>query len=1023
MHLINPLRCLAVGLAVVCFVCVSHGLDPNRLTSQYVREQWNVERELPGGSVNAIGQTADGYLWIGTDNGLIRFDGFNLHPVPFSSPVPNPNSPVLGLTTDAEGNLLVRLQGAGLLRKRNGKFESIDTGPIPAASQVTAMWRNGNGEVLLWDLSNSTLRLRNEKVERVELPKFFRELPPVVSIAEAPSGDIWFGTINAGLFSLTHGQNRNLSAELPYEKINCLLPVSDTELWIGTDHGAFRWDGKKFTSIELPSSVSGAQILTILKDRDSNVWIGTTRGLLRINDAGTSFSDESEVRGSGGINTLFEDREGNLWVGGARGIERIRDSAFITYSRSDGLASERIGPVYVDSQNRTWFAPDEGGLYLLTKGKVQSIKVAGLDKDVIYSINGRKDTIWVGRQNGGLTSLQFSGGALRSQTYTKADGLIQNSVFAVYPSRDGTVWAGTLSGGVSSLKDGRFTTYTISNGLAANSVSSILETRDGTIWFATSNGLTSLSKGAWRTYATQEGLPSSNVNCLFEDSSGALWIGTSEGPALFRSEHIQSFPQISKSLHGKVFGITEDKNQRLWIATANQIMRVQRDKLSSGTLTTDDIREYGSADGLQSTEVEKRDRSVIADSTGRIWISTRRGLSVVDPSHITGNSVPAMAQVETISADNTPIALGRSVRVPPSPKRITFSYTGLSLAIPDHVRFRYLLDGFDRAWSEPVSTREAIYTNLGPGSYRFRLVASNSDGVWNGPETSVDFEVEPGMWQTWWFRSACVVFVGLSILLLYQLRLRQLTHQLNIRFEERLAERTRIAQDLHDTLLQGFISASMQLSVANRQLPGDWAAKPIVSEVLVLMRHVIDEGRNAVRGMRLSSGNSDDLGLAFSRVPQELALEQTVGFRIIVQGPARPLHPLIRDEVYRIGREALVNAFRHSRATNIEVELEYADSELRVLVRDDGCGIDPQVLSAGREGHWGLSGMRERAEGIGGKLRVWSATADGTEVELSIPGNIAFQLNSVRRGLQWLIPFNSKKMRNEEQKKERVIRK
>jgi signal transduction histidine kinase len=233
--------------------------------------------------------------------------------------------------------------------------------------------------------------------------------------------------------------------------------------------------------------------------------------------------------------------------------------------------------------------------------------------------------------------------------------------------------------------------------------------------------------------------------------------------------------------------------------------------------------------------------------------------------------------------------------------------------------------------------------------------------------------------------------------------------RLDAQFQERLAERTRIAQDLHDTLLQGLISASMQLSVANRQLPSDWLAKPIVTDVLELMKQVVNEGRNAILGMRLSAGDSDDLERAFSRIRQELVVQQTSSFRVAVEGQVRPLHPLVRDEVYRIGREALINAFRHSRAASIEVELEYTDRELRVVVRDSGCGIDPQVLSSGLEGHWGLSGMRERADRMGARLKMWSHATGGTEVELSVPSHIAFRLDSSHRWLRWLARFGPRK--------------
>jgi signal transduction histidine kinase len=267
---------------------------------------------------------------------------------------------------------------------------------------------------------------------------------------------------------------------------------------------------------------------------------------------------------------------------------------------------------------------------------------------------------------------------------------------------------------------------------------------------------------------------------------------------------------------------------------------------------------------------------------------------------------------------------------------------------------------------------------------------------------------EPAFWQRWWFPPVCVIAGIFVIFGLYRLRLHQLTKKLNLRFEERLAERTRVAQELHDTLLQGVISASMQLHVAVDQLPPNSSLQPALGRVLQLMGQVVEEGRNTVRGLRSTAESAHDLEQLFSRVPQELNIEEAIGFRILVEGPALPLQAGIRSEVYSIGREALVNAFRHSGASNIEVELEYAASQLRVLVRDNGRGIDPQVLRSGRDGHWGLSGMRERAERIGARLKVLSSPDGGTEVELRVPSRVAFASYRSNRGFKWFTRLHAR---------------
>jgi signal transduction histidine kinase len=378
---------------------------------------------------------------------------------------------------------------------------------------------------------------------------------------------------------------------------------------------------------------------------------------------------------------------------------------------------------------------------------------------------------------------------------------------------------------------------------------------------------------------------------------------------------------------------------------------------------------------------------------------------MTDPMQAGRRSASALAHVEALSADGSPIPTHGGVNIPPRRQRITLSFTGLSLSVPERIMFRYRLDGFDRDWSEPVSARQAVYTNLGPGMYRFRVIASNSDGAWNGSEAALRFSIEPAFWQTMGFRASIILLMGLVCLTGYRKRVTNVARQLNVRFEERLAERTRIAQELHDTLLQGFVSASMQLHVVADRVPADSPAKPALGRALDLMRRVIEDGRNSVRGLRSSTSVSNDLQRAFSGIAEELGFDGQVDYRVIVEGRPRPLNPIVSDDVYRIGREALVNAFRHSDARRIEVELVYAPSELKMFVRDNGRGIGAEILRKGNEGHWGLAGMRERAHRIGARFKVWSGTAAGTEVELSIPAHLAFKQEKSTSRREWTRRF------------------
>ncbi len=1032
-------KTVIAALAAVLFTASAHAIDPNRTISQYIRERWGSEKGFTAGAVTAIAQTADGYLWIGTEKGLIRFDGLSFRPFQQASPASFPIGPVQSLIADVQGNLWILLQSTKILRYHDGKFE---LGRDEAEAGITAISRRRDGTPLFSSLALGGLKYDSGKFEAIfsssqpatsantasagladdfssrlswatgVVPHRFAEPnSAVISMAETADGKIWLGTLDKGLFYVSEGRVFSAGKGLPSNRINCILALDNRELWIATDKGVVRWNGTEITSAGVPLSLRKTRVNSIVRDRDSNIWLATSRGLIRLNAEGVSV-DGADTRVNERVTALFEDREGNLWIGGPHSIERLRDSTFLTYSVG-GQQSESGGAIFVDEDERVWFAPIEGGLDWLKGDKSGSVEINRLGQDVIYSITGSKEELWIGRRQGGLTHLFYKAGSIYAQSYTEANGLAQNSVYAVHRSRDGTVWAGTLTGGVSQFRDGRFTTYTTANGLSSNTVNSIAETPDGTMWFATPEGVTALSRGKWQVFETVDGLPSANVNCLSSDSSGVLWIGTASGIAVIRSGHIQPSGELPPSLQDQILGIAVDGKGWLWISTPNHVLRVNREKLLESSLTDADIREYGLEDGLHGIEGVKRHQSVFADPLGKIWLSMNRGLSVVDPARVIASSAPAIVHVEGISADGNPLGLQAPIRLPGVRRRITFNYAGLSLSVPERVRFKYKLEGLDEGWSNPVTARDVTYNNLGSGTYRFRVVASNSDGLWNGEESVVPFEIAPAYWQTWWFRLSAVVASALAILLFVRLRLRRLTAQMNIRFEERLAERTRIAQELHDTLLQGVLSASMQLHVADERLPEQSPAKPMVGRVLELMTRVIDEGRNTVRGLRSSTSTQKSLEQAFSELQQELPSPIQSTFRVIVEGNPRQLRTSSRDEIYFIGREGLANAFRHSRATEIVMEIEYAGNHLRILVRDNGCGIDPHVLNSGREGHWGLSGMRERAERIGARLRVLSRTDAGTEIELSVPSRMAFEPGVSKRPKLWFSKLYSREARKD----------
>jgi signal transduction histidine kinase len=492
------------------------------------------------------------------------------------------------------------------------------------------------------------------------------------------------------------------------------------------------------------------------------------------------------------------------------------------------------------------------------------------------------------------------------------------------------------------------------------------------------------------------------VNSVYVDRSGTVWAGTNHGLCrLDQASHTFTSYFASDGLaDSAVKGILEDERGDLWLSTT--------DGLSRFNPRTGTARNYYAADGLPGNEF--RFAAASKSSTGEMFFGSSRGLLAFFPERVTDNTSPPPVVLTDFwlfgdrwRAGKDPlqqsISFTRSLTFSPSQDIFSFEFSAISYSDPTRNRYRYRLEGLEKQWNERDSTRRFVtYTTLAPGDYVFRVQGSNSLGVWNTTGATVQIKVLGPWWTWWWVRALFMLLTLTAVVALFRLRVRRLAYQLNLRFEERLAERTRIARELHDTLLQGFLSASIHVGIAADALPQDSGAKPMLNRGLELMDGVIDEARNALSGLRSSPSDSLDLADAFAHIPEELGSREQIGkavdFRLIVKGQQRPVHPVLRDEVYRIGREALTNAFRHSHAKKIEMELEYSLKGLCIRVRDDGCGIDAHVVRSGKEGHFGVSGMRERADLMGAQFRVMSGAAAGTEIELSVPGHIAFQSES-----------------------------
>jgi signal transduction histidine kinase/ligand-binding sensor domain-containing protein len=981
----------------------SSALDPAKSLSQYLHSQWGKDKGFIGGTVYAICQSGDGYLWIGTDRGLVRFDGEKFTLIQRPLPDQPVIGPVRGLVEDSDGNLWIHSQGPQMLIYRDGQFRNaFANGGLPL-SIITAMSTDGHGGVLFTELIGRSIRYARGKFETVAAST--EAIGTVTSTAETLDGRIWLGTRDDGLLFIKDGRPvLSSTPNLENEKINAFVATNSGGLWIGTDQGLRFESPRRDINIVLPEWNKKTQMFDMVQDAAGNLWGASSRGLMRFSASGEfSFFMDGEKK-PGDVTAVYEDRDGNIWYGGPSGLERLQDGLFATYFPHEGFPPSNGGALHVDASKRVWFAPVSGGLYMLDRGRVQRIRLDGLDNDVAYSISGTGNEIWVGRQHVGLTKITARGDAMSSKTYTRADGLAQNTVFATTAGGDGSVWAGTISGGLSHFKNEAFSNYSTLNGLSSNAVSSIVEGYDGTIWVGTSAGLDALRNGTWSHWSRAEGLPSSEVRNCFEDSQHVLWLLTASGPAYLSSGRVVVPNHIPDALRDQLFGIADDGLGFLWFSTSDQIIRVNRSRLTADDLRESDVRAIGESEGLIGAKGVRRDRSILTGPNGRLWVSVQNGIAFSDPAWSLHESRPISVRIESIAAAGKVLHANGSLRIPARTHNITFQFSGASLDSPERIWYRYLLEGADRTWSDPVQMRRVSYSNLHFGTYRFRVIASLDGILWNGPEADATLSIDQAFWETWWFRTASVLLVALIVLSLFRLRMVRLSHQLNSRFQERLTERTRIAQELHDTLLQSFQGLMLRFQIVDSMLPAEPdEAKATLEDALERADNALAESRDAIQNIRPSSTPHPNLSRALAVVLEEVQGAFPTGNQhrptcsIVVEGREQELREYVMMEICRIVREALRNAFQHAQASHVETEVSFRDMELRLSLRDDGRGIDPSVLNNGsRSGHWGIVGMRERAARLGAQLNFWSKPGAGTELELTVPGKIAYKSSPAR---------------------------
>lgn len=743
-------------------------------------DMWDAAAGFPGGYVSSLTQTTDGYIWIGTSKGLVRYDGVTFVLIRQSDPGRERKFPVFRVLADSKDQLWATDDHTHLFRYADGRL----TGPLPDNGKhqflPSLLGKTRDGHVLFASEVQGVVEYENGSAQVLLDASLVPRSP--TAMAQTADGALWIGTRGAGLFRLNgtqgHPELQHFGA-LTNLKVNCLLPIGGSALLIGTDKGLLRLQNGNLS--ETHRELAGLEILSLASGHDGDVWIGSNGRVFKVH--GRDIDQEGRIRTladfkvRGPVSALFQDRDGDLWIGGPEVIERYRASGFTTYLGSAGLPCSNCGAIYIDRHDRAWFAPWDGGLFQLAQDSIHPIEAAGLKDDTVYSIaGGANDEVWVARKYGGVTRFRLRNYMLAATTYTRLNGQVSDSVYSIYRAPDGAVWAGTLHSGLSRFHNEIWHTFTTQEGLPSNTISAITGNGAGEIFVGTPSGLAVLKHDRWIAYTEQEGLPPGAITSLQLDDADTLWIGTTKGISFLHSGTVHVPLGMPDALYGEILGIAES-NGWLWITTRDHVLRARCNALLRQSFEPGDYREFGLTEGLPSTEGVKRDRSVVKDDRGRIWLSLNKGISILQPSSLSRPAFPVTIRLDGILIDGRLVSSDLGVHIPAGRHRLTFRYAGINVSNPDAVRYRYRLDNVDLAWSEPTALREIDYTNVPPGQFRFQVIAQNPDGVWNEAGASLDFTILPAYYQTNLFRALCLgIFVAL-LWAAYQVRVRQLQQQ------------------------------------------------------------------------------------------------------------------------------------------------------------------------------------------------------------------------------------------------------
>jgi signal transduction histidine kinase/ligand-binding sensor domain-containing protein len=960
-------------------------LDPTLAVSQYLRTSWTQEEGVDVPAVQAVAQGPDGYLWLGTSTGLIRFDGMRFfHWEPRAGEKLPSNDIRFLIASPAQGLWIGTAKGVSRL------FGGSLTG-YPDADR----WLGGPAVTMMEDrLGRLWMRgprsggglgaLLRDGSFQVYGPADGLPAAGVRTIFEDRLHNLWLGT-SSGVCRWAPGSPA-ACLNIPHVSAFSLIEDMHGDLLIGDDISKSMLQLSNGKLEAVIDRVGNASLIprAMLRDHDGNVWIGTAgQGLLRLREGRLERFTRRNGLSSDVIGALTEDREGNLWVGTARGVDRLRDPKVVHLGTSEGLSSDLVTTVYAN-QGAVWIGTSGGGLNRVVGGRItQFLMDSGLPSTTVISLSadggGR---LWAGTSAG---LAYFSGS--RFIQVRSTGGRPLERVFAISGDRTGGITLADANQGLFTVRNGVARPLSIP-GLPTERIYQLQFDRDGVLWIGYyAGGMAALSGTSARVYTVRDGLGEGPVRAIYQDRTGSIWAGTGTGLSRFHNGTWTTWTTRHGLPAGGVQGIVEDdRHDALWLVTASGLVRLPLADLntsngpgSNAAAKPLNLRLFGRNDGLRlAGSGNMLNSRVMKSDDGRIWLCTEDGVAIVDPIRMRSNAVPPPVVIEQVVVDGKTLDVNSPSGIAFQGSQLQIAYTALSLMAPERIRFKYRLDGLDPDWIDAETRRSVDYVRLPPGHYRFHVIACNNDGVWNTSGAVLALRVPPHFYQTTWFIALCVVLVASVAWGADQIRVRGVVS----RFQLIAQERARLTRELHDSLLQGFVGVVYQLEAVARQFDtAPEASKQRLERAIDQADQALLEARRTILSMRLPALEHSTLPEALSAIAARLTEGTSVVFRLDVKGRVRQLPYDAQANVYLIGREAIANSVSHARASRILAALAYSEKELRLTVQDDGSGFDPQAAIA-KNDHWGMAGMRERAETIGASFVLDTSPGRGTKIEV-----------------------------------------